>query len=309
MSEGKYFKDGVRLTVWKKQISFLINCLGNPIIVGIILCITLNIPLYIFSIIQGVFLFKLIQEAGIKRIGRDHKLQVFIFVALFLPQKYSLLLLSGMLLWLVSRQLTYEKFETAYIRFVVQLISLGLFVAAYYKLYFSVVQHYLPIISFGSYILAGIIIYFFIWYLYIFLHSFMKEIEKIDFETDVKMYKVNLGTAIFNLLIAIAIPDIMFSFLYYMEFQMVYFNPEIYLYNIKDLSDKELSLAEMFYFSFGIHYSLPLSEPYSDFQEFINQDTLFKVVQVLHVVISKIIDLTVISLIATIIADRIRYRK
>jgi hypothetical protein len=113
-------------------------------------------------------------------------------------------------------------------------------------------------------------------------------------EVQGKLNKIEAYTTLFGALLApFLLPNLFFGFSYSLV--------------LTSLHSIELSYFQSYYLSFVINYALPISnEKILDIIKIINTDTLLRTVQIAHITITKIIDLTIIAIVIKYISNLIR---
>lgn len=96
---------------------------------------------------------------------------------------------------------------------------------------------------------------------------------------------------ILGLVMIMIIPNVIFQLFY-----DLWYKYSILLTN----KNSELSLFDMFYFSFGINYSLPLTGKFNDLKDIVSNKLVLEILQIIHVVIIKLLDWIVIGYIISI---------
>jgi hypothetical protein len=130
---------------------------------------------------------------------------------------------------------------------------------------------------------------FFIFILFLFevvfgLYKYIKEPVKITNKRELFESGFIIFIALFTTLI---LPDIIFGILYSFSLSLI----------DNKILEMENSILEFTYTSFLIHYGLPLnSETIQEYIKLINEHTLNRVLQVLHVIICKFLDLTFVAI-------------
>ncbi|CAH2462780.1 hypothetical protein ACOSJ1_EBGNOMHC_00124 [Bacillus mycoides KBAB4] len=135
-----------------------------------------------------------------------------------------------------------------------------------------------------SYLLIIYIISTFLFSLFeiiFYLYKHIKGPKNITKKVDRLKFSLQLFIAIFTTLI---LPDIVFGALY------------IFTFSFYDAAMSEKSLWEFSYFSFLIHFALPInSNSIQYYVQFLNEHTLSRILQVVHIITCKFLDLTFLA--------------
>ncbi|PFC69939.1 hypothetical protein CN290_28605 [Bacillus cereus] len=136
-----------------------------------------------------------------------------------------------------------------------------------------------------SYFLIMYIISTFLFFLFeiiFYIYKHIKDPKNIKENNDRLKFSLQLFIAIFTTLI---LPDIVFGALY------------IFTFSFYDATMSEKSLEEFSYFSFLIHFALPInSKSILDYVQFLNEHTLTRILQVVHIITCKFLDLTFLAI-------------
>lgn len=122
----------------------------------------------------------------------------------------------------------------------------------------------------------------------------------------IKDPKMNLLATIITIVFIVILTDFIVSIIYSSVILLGGFFGNLtefeYFTDIKEeLNTKTiLALSKIFYFTFSIHHSIPLSDGtvFSKFQEVINNSPILFIIQILHVLLAKAIDILILGVVA-----------
>ncbi|AFQ10284.1 TPA: hypothetical protein ACG05V_004288 [Bacillus pacificus] len=141
---------------------------------------------------------------------------------------------------------------------------------------------YMKELSYLTILYTVSIFLFFLFELIFHLYKHIKKPQRIKNKFELFGFGIHLFIALFTTLI---LPDIIFGIIY------------SFIFGFYDNKLFETSIWEFSYFSFLIHFALPInSESIQNYVKLLNEHTLARVIQVIHINTCKFLDLTFLAI-------------
>lgn len=193
-----------------------------------------------------------------------------------------------------------ENIMRAYYRFLFLEVAVVFFLFSIYDLYLFIMQYSnKPILFFEYFPTIALLIsisIILIYFLFEILLSFTKSIIRPDFISIFS--KAYLLLFIVTLLLAFILPDLIFSFLYNLVGSL-------------NTDPNELKQTDYFYLSFLIHFALPLHSDAKIFPfiNFINNNNIARLIQIMHINSCKLIDLTIVATTINVLQELLKLKR
>lgn len=281
------------------KIKKIINFLVNPLLIGTVFTIYLSIitksefPLYIITFIYLVWLW-----ANKKIISRVHW---YLLAVLFLPLTPKVLYF----LFLSPRLINSNKFnrlvDDRFIKMIRSLYSGIIFVSIHLVLVIWLSRYLsMETVKILFIILGFIFGAVFIRFLFQFSFSmcYVAILDKTSFYSELtKMLKLSKSAILVLHILAILIAIFAFIFI----FALIYYFWFTLFYNFDG------SMFDLIYFTFCIYYSIPISSDIlMPLLTIINNDSVLRVFQIIHILTGKIVDLTILGFIIISLIEKLK---
>ncbi|WP_139492719.1 hypothetical protein [Brevibacillus dissolubilis] len=281
----------------------------TPLNIGFVICYILTLiassrlPMYFLLMFYLVYFMIDVRPRGYYLTENLTRTKKFIlaatFITLIFPTETSLFWLPSIGFYILSTKFTKVDLQTLGVKFMLQFFSILFFLLGYgmlFKMGWNTLNHYSSILNM---ILTILLVFYIVHMLITSIVFTVKSNKELFLEPNRENIqdrshsnKAQLIVLVSILALLMVLGDFMFGMLYSLEHTST-----LDIFNHPTSTDvpPKLSFFQYVFFTFGIHYSLPLPEDLSKFQEFVSTEPKFMVVQMSHALSSKLMEITIFA--------------